>query len=74
MVREFSAFVRVLRCGLAIWTISIGPEARSIPAWGNAPGQGPNAEGKRAEGPIHISPGQRPGNKPPTRPATVLNV
>jgi len=35
-----------------IWIISRGPKARSIPAWGNAPGR-ETITRLRAEGPIH---------------------
>jgi hypothetical protein len=52
MVRAFGAIVRSLRWGSTIGTISVGPEARSIPAWGNAPGM-ETAMLLRAEGPTH---------------------
>jgi hypothetical protein len=41
-----------LRWGLTIGTISRGLEARSIAAWGNAPGMETTTL-LRAEGPIH---------------------
>ena len=52
MVRAFGAFFRSLGWGLAIGTDTRGPEARSITAWGNAPGV-EAAMLSRAEGPIH---------------------
>jgi len=36
--RAFGAFVRISTPKMAIGIILGGPEARSIPAWGNAPG------------------------------------
>jgi hypothetical protein len=52
MVRAFGAYVRSMVQGLKISAISRGPEARSIPAWRNAPGAGMKMF-LRAEGPIH---------------------
>jgi len=52
MVRAFGAYVRSMVQGLNISAISRGPEARSIPAWRNAPGAGMKML-LRAGGPIH---------------------
>jgi hypothetical protein len=41
-----------LRWGLTFGTVSRGPEARSIPDWGNAPGMETTML-LRAEGPTH---------------------
>jgi hypothetical protein len=52
MVRAFGALLLILRRGFTIGAISRGPEARSIPAWGNAPGM-ERTTFLRAEGPTH---------------------
>ena len=52
MVRAFGAFVRIHQIGFATKTLSRGPKAWPIPAWGNGPGIETVTE-LRAEGPIH---------------------
>jgi len=52
-IAQIGASVRSLRWGLPIGTISRGPEARSIPAWRNAPGMETTMLLRWAEGPTH---------------------
>jgi hypothetical protein len=52
IVRAFGALL-VFLMGIAMNAISGGPKARSIAAWGNAPGKRKEKKETRAVGPFH---------------------